>query len=142
MPHPPYAGIVSRISAIAVDAVVLAVAVSAVAAGFPAVWEQVIGSPPRWVTDGARWVGVLLPLFYFAVCWAASGRTLGGLLMGTRVQRIDGRRIGFTRALLRALIGLLFAPVWLVGLVAILWTERRQALHDKLFATVVRFTAH
>ncbi|MBB5872838.1 putative RDD family membrane protein YckC [Allocatelliglobosispora scoriae] len=139
--HPPYAGIVSRISAIAVDALVLAVAVSSVAAGFPVVWEQVIGTPPNWVQTGAQWVGTLLPVVYFAGCWSVSGRTLGGLLMGTRVQRLDGSRVGFARALLRAVVGLLLVPVWVIGLVAILGTEKRQALHDKLFNTVVRFTA-
>ena len=139
---PPYAGILSRVSAIAVDALVLAVAVSSVAAGFPAVWEQVIGPLPHWVEQGVQWAGALLPLAYFAVSWSVSGRTLGGLLMGTQVQRLGGRRIGFALALLRALIGLLLAPIWLIGLVAILWTDRRQALHDKVFGTVVRFTGH
>jgi uncharacterized RDD family membrane protein YckC len=140
--HPPYAGIVSRLAAIGVDALVLAVAVSAVAAGFPAVWEQVIGTPPSWVENGAQWVGAFLPLAYFTGFWAMSGRTAGGLLMGTRVQKGNGERIGFVRALLRAFVGLLIVPLWLVGMIAVLFTERRQALHDKLFGTVVRFSAH
>lgn len=140
--HPPYAGIVSRVSAIAVDTVVLTVAVSAVAAGLPAVWTQVIGVPPRWLTDGAQWVGGVLPVAYFTACWSISGRTLGGLLMGTRLVRPGGGRLGPVRAFLRAFFGLLIVPLWVIGLIGVLWTDRRQSLLDKVFGTVVRFTGH
>jgi uncharacterized RDD family membrane protein YckC len=38
---------------------------------------------------------------------------------------------------LRALVGLLLPPLWLIGMLAVLWDERRRAWHDRLFRTVV-----
>jgi uncharacterized RDD family membrane protein YckC len=83
----------------------------------------------------------LLPWAYFTVAWWIGGRTVGGLLMGTAVERPDGRRVPLVVAALRSAIGLVLAPLWLVGLVGVLWDKRRRAWHDVVFHTVVRRTS-
>lgn len=137
MPSSPYAGIVTRLAALTVDATLLALAVIFVANGPPAVWASLAGSAPGWLKVISETAAALLPVAYFAMCWWATGRTVGGLLFGTAVRRRGGEHLGLGRALLRAVLGLLLPLVWLVGLITILTDGRRRALHDRVFGTVV-----
>lgn len=133
-----YAGLVSRLVALAVDAALLALVVPAVGAGAPAVWESITGSMPRWLDVGAGVLAGLLPFVYFWFSWWTGGRTLGGVLLGAAVRRPDGSRLGAFRAAARAALGLLLAPIWLAAMVLIVFDPRRRALHDVVFRTVVR----
>ena len=133
-----YAGIVSRLVALVVDATLLALAVPAVGAGAPAVWESITGSTPRWLDVGAGVLAGLLPFVYFWLSWWSGGRTLGGALLGAAVRCPDGSRLGGFHAAVRALLGLLLAPIWLASMVLIVFDARRRALHDVAFRTVVR----
>lgn len=135
-----YAGIVSRLLALAVDAAVLAIAIPAVGAGAPALWGSIAGSTPRWLHVCAAVLAGLLPFAYFWLGWCTSGRTLGGALLGAQVRRTDGSRLGAIRAAARAFLGLVFAPVWLACMALIAFDPRRRALHDVVFRTVVRRT--
>jgi hypothetical protein len=40
---------------------------------------------------------------------------------------------------LRSAIGLLLAPLWLIGLITVLFDDRRRSLLDMLSGTVVRY---
>ncbi len=135
-----YAGIVSRLLALAVDAALLALAVPAVGAGAPALWGSIVGSAPRWLHVCAAVLAGFLPFAYFWLGWCTSGRTVGGALLGAEVRRTDGSRLGAIRAAARALLGLIFAPVWLACMALIAFDPRRRALHDVVFRTVVRHT--
>lgn len=136
-PREEYAGIVSRLAALTVDAVLLAAAGLAVGLGAPALWSAVVGSAPHEVHAVADVVAGLLPLVYFWTSWWVRGQTVGGLLIGTAVRRKDGSPIGLSRAGLRAFVGLLFAPVWLVGMVTTVVDRRRRGLLDLAMGTVV-----
>lgn len=135
-----YAGIVSRLLALVIDAVILGVAAIAVGLGGPALWSAVAGSAPHWLTAGAGVVAGLLPFLYFWLCWWLGGQTAGSVMVGMVVRRADGSRVGAFRAAARAFLGLAFAPVWLVGLLVTVVNPRRRALHDLLLGTVVRRT--
>lgn len=133
-----YAGLVSRLLALGVDAVLLTVVAAAIAAGVPAVWSAVLGSAPAWLETTAGAVALLLPFVYFWASWWIPGSTAGELLFGLVVRRSDGSPVGAVRSGVRAFLGLLFAPVWLVGMVLTVSNPRRRALHDVLMGTVVR----
>jgi uncharacterized RDD family membrane protein YckC len=137
--HSPYAGIVSRLAGLAIDAALLAVASSLAVSGVPAVWSTLEGEAPGWLKATSAIFAALLPVAYFTVCWWMTGQTLGALVFGTVVRRTDGRHIGLLRSLLRAVVGLAIPVLWLVGLVGVLTDERRRAWHDRLFGTVVRY---
>ena len=137
MPGSPYAGIVTRLAALAVDAVLLTLAIPFVATGAPSLWSALDGKAPGWLMLGSQLAAALLPFAYFSLCWWGGGRTVGGLLFGTVVRRRGGGPLGPTRAIMRAVIGLALPLIWLIGLVTILWDDRRRALHDRLFGTVV-----
>jgi uncharacterized RDD family membrane protein YckC len=138
-PHRAYAGLISRFAGLVIDALLTALAVITVARGVPEVWRLVVGAVPSWLATAFRFVAAITPALYFAACWRMTGETLGSWIFGTRVTRRDGRLIGVVRAVLRAAIGLLLAPLWLIGLITVLFDGRRRSLLDMLFGTVVRY---
>jgi uncharacterized RDD family membrane protein YckC len=134
-----YAGLVSRLSALAVDVTILTVVGLAVSTLPSLAWEQLTGFAPRWVNAVSVAVAAVLPFLYFTLSWATTGQTPGGMLLGLVVRRRNGERVSLPQAGLRALVGLLLPPVWLIGMLAVLWEPRRRAWHDRLFRTVVCF---
>ena len=135
-----YAGLVSRLTALVTDVLILTVAGMAISVLPSVAWSQVIGRSPGWLGTSSAIVASVLPWAYFTGAWWITGQTLGGLLVGTTVTRRDGRRVLLAQAALRAAIGLTFAPLWLVGLLGVLWSRDRRAWHDVVFRTVVRRT--
>ncbi|NUT19136.1 MAG: hypothetical protein HOV77_08110 [Hamadaea sp.] len=134
-----YAGLVSRVAGLGLDVLIVAIAVVVVGKGLPLMWEVVAGTPPKWLLRALDWGANLTPAVYFAGCWRLTGETIGGSVFGTVVRLTDGRRIGLIRAVLRAVFGLLFAPIWFVGLVTVLFDVRRRSLLDMAFGTVVQY---
>ena len=137
MPGSPYAGVVTRFAALAVDAVLLTLAIPFIANGAPSLWSALDGTAPGWLDVTSQAAAAIVPFAYFALCWWAGGRTVGGLLFGTLVRRRNGEPVGLGRAILRAVIGLALPLIWLIGMFMILWDDRRRALHDRVFGTIV-----
>ena len=79
------------------------------------------------------WAGLYFTLF--PAFW--KGRTPGKRLLGLRVVRLDGKPIGLWVAFNR--FGGYAASVFtgLLGFVEMFWDPNRQALHDRIAATVV-----
>jgi len=132
-----YAGLASRLVALTVDVALLTIAGLCVSVLPGLAWTEVIGDPPGWFTATCAIVASALPWAYFTVAWWLGGQTAGGLLVGTRVARTTGQRPRLVQAALRAFVGLLLVPLWLVGLAWVLWDPRRRAWHDVVFRTVV-----
>ena len=63
--------------------------------------------------------------------------SLGKRLCQLVVVDTDGRRLSFARALARNLSKLLSQMVFLIGYLAVLWDDRKQAWHDKIAKTYV-----
>lgn len=82
---------------------------------------------------GFGWAGLYFTLFL--AYW--KGRTPGKRLMGLRVVRLDGKPIGLWVAFNR--FGGYAASIFtgLLGFVEMFWDRNRQALHDRIAATVV-----
>jgi uncharacterized RDD family membrane protein YckC len=136
--HTPYAGLISRLTALTVDVALLCAATLAARLLPELAWHQLIDrATPGWLSVGAGVVSTLMPWAYFTLCWWFNGQTIGGLMMGVVVRRRDSRDVSLLRAAVRAAVGLLFAPLWIVGLLYVLWDSRRRAWHDLIFGTVV-----
>ena len=77
---------------------------------------------------------------YFVVCWVLIGATPGKYILGLKVMRAGGQRLGWWRAIVR------FFGLWISALplfLGYLWVfvdTRRQGWHDKLADTVVAYT--
>jgi uncharacterized RDD family membrane protein YckC len=138
LPHRGYAGLVTRVLGLGVDVLVLTAAVIATDQLPTLAWQAVIGRSPHWLEVSTDILARLLPFLYFAGCWWLGGQTAGALLVGVAVRRPDGRHLGLIRAVLRAVVCIALAPLWAIGLFAVLWDGDRRALHDMLFSTVVR----
>ncbi|MGW3140495.1 RDD family protein [Streptomyces sp. NPDC001139] len=137
-PEGDVAGVVTRCLAALVDALVVAGIGLAAQFGYAGLRLLVTGPPLRmpdladWVTALVGWITAVL---YLAVCWTATGGTVGDRLLGLRVTGRGGRLIGIPRALLRAVLCLVFP----VGLFWVPFSRRRASLQDVAVATSVRY---
>ncbi|HEX6697811.1 MAG TPA: RDD family protein [Solirubrobacteraceae bacterium] len=135
----PYAGIVSRAVALAVDAGLLT-AGFAVASGvfglILSLFTAVEVSSPGAVL-GAAGLWSLVVAGYFVLFWTLAGETPGMRLMALRVIDARGDPPGFGRALVR-LAGMILAAIpFFAGYLLILVDDRRRGLQDVLAGTTV-----
>jgi uncharacterized RDD family membrane protein YckC len=82
---------------------------------------------------------LLGPALYFVACWANGGQTLGYRALGLKLVRTDGSQPGTGSAIARCL-GLMMCLTMIPGVLGImwmLWDDRKQALHDKMSDTLV-----
>lgn len=82
---------------------------------------------------GLGWVG----LYFTATTALWQGRTAGKRLLGIRVVRLTGRPIGWWASFERFGGYAAGFATGLLGFAQILWDDNRQAIHDKIAATVV-----
>ncbi len=91
--------------------------------------------PIEWWALGAS---VLLAVLYHAVLASSPFEgTLGQRALDLRVCDGDGRRLTLARALARGVAYWLSALTCGLGLLLMLWTPRRQTLHDLICGTLV-----
>jgi uncharacterized RDD family membrane protein YckC len=88
------------------------------------------------VHEGTR-LELLILATYGAVMWKLKGSTIGGIVCGLRVMRLDGRPIDWPTAIARALSCFLSLAVVGLGFLWIAIDSDRQAWHDKIAGTVV-----
>lgn len=97
--------------------------------------DLVLVSIVSGVAGGAVWP--LVALAYFAAMWTWKATTVGGILLGLKVVRLDGQPVTFLVALVRSLAAAFSAVVLFLGFLWIAWDEDKQGWHDKLAGTVV-----
>jgi uncharacterized RDD family membrane protein YckC len=80
-----------------------------------------------------------LPLWmaYHIGFWAWRGTTVGGVVLGLKIVRGDGRDIDFPIALIRCLSSFLSAMALFIGFFWAGWTRERVAWHDQIAGTIV-----
>jgi uncharacterized RDD family membrane protein YckC len=148
-----YAGFVSRAVGFILDYAIIGVIV--IAAGVLANWlfgffsidlsacaaSTSITSFGTMACLGGRWFLVIFALvfgpLYFVFFWMLTGQTIGQRLMGLRVVRLNGRRVGFWLSLVRW-IGYQICVFTLgIGFLWVLVDNRRMGWHDKVARTCV-----
>jgi uncharacterized RDD family membrane protein YckC len=83
-------------------------------------------------------VAVVVALADLLVLPGLTGRTIGKWVTGLRIERRDGERVGFLRALVRHTIGYLVSLLTLgLGFLLAAFNREGRALHDMLAGTVV-----
>jgi uncharacterized RDD family membrane protein YckC len=76
--------------------------------------------------------------FYYALMQSSSRQaTLGQLALGLHVTDLEGRRISFARASGRHFATVLTGLTFGIGYVIVLFTARKQTLHDLIAGTLV-----
>jgi uncharacterized RDD family membrane protein YckC len=74
---------------------------------------------------------------YGAVMWKLKRSTVGGIICGLQVARLDGREIDWSTAIVRALGCFVSLAVAGLGFIWIAIDQERQSWHDKIAGTVV-----
>jgi uncharacterized RDD family membrane protein YckC len=136
---PAFAGVVSRGTALAVDALVIVAATVALGAAAALVGALVGGVHPQWLAQLLlSLAAVAVAAGYFVFFWSTAGQTPGMRLLNVRVvTQSGGVRLGLGRALVRTVgLALAIIPCFL-GFVPALFDSRRRALPDYLAGTTV-----
>jgi len=147
-PVPPvhWAGFWIRFIAVIIDAILIQVVV------FPVrmmlhVSSHLAGSALGVPGAGLAGFFTIVPGFTMAVSWlyeslmesSAQQATLGKLIFGLKVTDLAGNRISFARATGRHFAKILSGLILLIGFIMAGFTERKQALHDMIAGTLVRY---
>jgi len=140
---PDYAGFLPRLGALIIDTVIVWITVFLISAVYYAIYYM---SNPVRAYDSAYYtedfiiiaVAVLIQYLYFAGFHSSSRQaTIGKSVLGLVVTDTDGRRLTFWRASLRY-IGRIIVSITLgLGYLLIIFTEKKQGLHDFIADTVV-----
>ena len=112
----PRAGFWIRLGALAIDVVVVGAASSVLSVGS---------------------VFLLLLATYGAIMWKMKGTTIGGIVCGLKIVRLDERPVDWTTAIVRALASFLSLFVAGLGFLWIAFDPERQSWHDKIAGTAV-----
>jgi uncharacterized RDD family membrane protein YckC len=88
------------------------------------------------ITQGHDWFPIMLAT-YGAVLWKLRGATVGDIIFGLKVVRVDGAPLEWVTVVVRALA--CFFSILAVGLgfIWIAFDREKQAWHDKIAGTVV-----
>lgn len=122
-----------RLAALFYDSLLLfAVLMLAVAAVFSLKHGAVDAQGPLF-----RLYLLMVAAVFFCGFWVAGGQTLGMRSWGVRVQRRDGRPLGWWQALWRFVVALPLVGLAGTGLLWILVDRQGLALHDRLSDSVV-----
>ena len=112
----PKAGLWERLGAAFLDLVLVGV-VGALIGGFPQAF--------------------IVVLAYFTGMWAWKGTTIGGIVLGLKVVRVDGQPLTFTVALVRAFATAFATVIFFLGILWIAWDKEKQGWHDRIAGTIV-----
>jgi uncharacterized RDD family membrane protein YckC len=140
--RPIYAGAISRLLAVLLDAAILngvllllsaavALVVSALASGDQS------GGTGAIAFGAAAWIASACA--YLTLFWTLAERTPGMAFLGLRVLSVDGARLEPRQALRRLVGGALAALPLLLGFAGVLLDDRRRGWQDRLGQTVVLY---
>ena len=74
---------------------------------------------------------------YSATMWQLKGTTVGGVICGLKVVRLDDRPIDWGIAIVRALGGFLSLFVAGIGFIWVAFDDEKQSWHDKIAGTTI-----
>ena len=113
----PRAGFWMRIGALFIDALLIGISLS--------------------FLDREHGLTLLVLAAYGAVMWKFKGTTIGGIVFGLKIARLDSRPVDWATAIVRALSCFLSLAVAGLGFIWIAFDDEKQAWHDKIAGTVV-----
>jgi uncharacterized RDD family membrane protein YckC len=82
-------------------------------------------------------IAPVVALAYFSGLWFWKGTTIGGIVIGLKVVRADGKPLTFPVTLVRSLAAAFSVFVLFLGYLWIIWDPEKQGWHDKIAGTVV-----
>lgn len=123
----PRAGLGIRMGALLLDVVLMGLVVGLPPGLFPRFMQMDLGLGS----------GLLVLAIYGAAMWKTKGTTIGGIVCGLKVVRLDDREIDWPTATVRALSCFLSLVVGGLGSIWVIFDADRQSWHDKIAGTTV-----
>ncbi len=80
---------------------------------------------------------LLLFAVYCAVLWVTKGTTIGGIVFGLKIVRLDEGPVDWSVGIVRVLGGFLSLVVAGIGFVWVAFDPEKQSWHDKIAGTIV-----
>lgn len=114
----PRAGFWLRLGATGLDLILVAVLLAVISSPVPPVFFL------AWMA-------------YHVAMWSWKGTTIGGIILGIKCVRLDGRDLTFPVALIRSLSSWLSAIALFLGFFWAGWDRDRQSWHDKIAGTTI-----
>jgi uncharacterized RDD family membrane protein YckC len=129
-----YVGVWRRFLAVLIDGIILGVIYYAVAAATGNLTPTASGNAS--LPGG---VVAVVAFLYFIIMEGFMGATIGKFLLGIRVVKLDGSRIGLGAAIIRNLLRIIDAlpTAYILGAILIWTSSRKQRLGDRVAHTVV-----
>jgi uncharacterized RDD family membrane protein YckC len=123
----PRAGFFIRLGALALDGVLIGL-----------IMAFLHGLLPRFLHfhDGPGGWFIALAI-YGAIMWKLKGTTIGGIVCGLKVVRVDNRALDWPTAVVRALACFLSLAVAGLGFIWVAIDDEKQSWHDKIAGTAV-----
>jgi uncharacterized RDD family membrane protein YckC len=84
--------------------------------------------------------GGIFPFWYAVYCvimWATKGTTIGGIICGLKVVRVDDRPVDWSVAIVRGLSAFLSLAVAGIGFIWVAFDDEKQSWHDKIAGTTI-----
>lgn len=135
----PFAGIVTRSVAIAIDggaaAALFAVFAIGVSGALAAIGFADVGTLPSLLGTSAVWLAFVVG--YFVVCWSTTGQTIGMRMMGIRLVTRAGRPPNVCRSGIRYFAQFLSILLLFGGVIMVMVHRQRRSLHDVIAGTYV-----
>ena len=85
-------------------------------------------------------LGGVFPFWYALYCivmWATKGTTIGGVICGLKLVRLDDRPVTWGVATIRALSAFLSLVVAGLGFIWVAFDDDKQSWHDKIAGTII-----
>lgn len=136
---PRYVGLVTRAIAIVIDAVFINIVAVVTGAAIALLMDTL--SFPSDIRDVVKIIGGFLytgwVVLYFVALWAVEAQTIGGRVMGFRVQHPGGDRLRLRTSFVRFGAMVLAALPLGAGFIRVLYDDRRRGFHDRIVDSVV-----
>ena len=121
----PRAGFWIRLAASLLDLILIGVAAGMSESLFRVFNFHPGGAFPFWIT------------LYCVIMWATKGTTIGGIICGLKVVRLDDRPVDWGVAIVRGLSSFLSLAVVGFGFIWVAFDDEKQSWHDKIAGTTI-----
>jgi uncharacterized RDD family membrane protein YckC len=123
----PRAGFFIRLGALALDGILIGLLMAFLSGLLPRS-SHFHNGPGGWL---------LALAIYGAIMWKHKGTTIGGIVCGLKVVRVDHRELDWATAIVRALACFLSLAVAGLGFIWVAIDDEKQSWHDKIAGTAV-----
>lgn len=135
--EPKYAGFWIRLWAFLIDLIIVSALSGLLIKPIFRALDLAITKPSAFMFSPYKVAALVLLLLYFMLMTKIAGQTIGKMIMGIRVVRMDGKKLNWSAVLFREGFGRFISQMLWFAYLFVLFMPKKQALHDIFGNTVV-----